>query len=166
MVSLKERKQLAKQQGFTIVELLIVIVVIGILAGLVITTYSGIQQKARNTERNTDLKAVQGQLEAYTATNGRYPALSDLGGSNTSAQDVAFIKANMKGLDSEALRDPKATAGDYTLATSPTVNKYSYAPTNDSGTACDDTGTNDCTQYTLTAKQEGGGSDIVYKNVN
>jgi prepilin-type N-terminal cleavage/methylation domain-containing protein len=162
MVSLKERKQ----QGFTIVELLIVIVVIGILAGLVITTYNGIQQKARNTERNTDLKADQGQLEAYYASNGRYPALSDLGGTNTSAQDSAFIKANMKGLDPEALRDPKAAAGDYTLATSPTANKYAYQPTNDGGTACDDSGTNDCTHYVLTAKQEGGGADIVYNSLN
>ncbi|MEO8863266.1 MAG: prepilin-type N-terminal cleavage/methylation domain-containing protein, partial [Candidatus Saccharimonadales bacterium] len=44
-----------KQQGFTIVELLIVIVVIGILAALVITTFTGIQQKGRDTERTTDL---------------------------------------------------------------------------------------------------------------
>src|SRR3954470_23810382 len=97
---------LSKQnKGFTIVELLIVIVVIGILAGLVITTYNGIQQKARNTERQTDLKALQGQLEAYTALNGRYPATSDLG--STSASNVTFIAASMKGLDKEALRDPK-----------------------------------------------------------
>ena len=50
MISLKKRNQ-----GFTIVELLIVIVVIGILALLVITTYSGIQQKARNSKRQADL---------------------------------------------------------------------------------------------------------------
>jgi type II secretion system protein G len=67
------------QKGFTIVELLIVIVVIGILAALVITTYNGIQQKGRNTERTTDLKAIQGQLEAYYAQNGVYPAESQLG---------------------------------------------------------------------------------------
>src|SRR5664279_4840927 len=101
MNSLKKRSQ----QGFTIVELLIVIVVIGILAALVITTYNGIQQKGRNTERTTDLKAVQGQLEAYYAQNGRYPASTDLGA--TSANNVTFIKASMKGLDPEALRDPK-----------------------------------------------------------
>jgi prepilin-type N-terminal cleavage/methylation domain-containing protein len=159
MISLKK-----ENRGFTIVELLIVIVVIGILAGLVITTYNGIQQKARNTERQTDLKALQGQLEAYTAENGRYPSTADLG--STSASNVTFIQANMKGLDKEALRDPKAAAGNYALASSPTVNQYSYAPTNDAGTACDDTGSNDCTKYTLTAKQEGGGADIVYTSLN
>ena len=41
------------QSGFTIVELLIVIIVIGILAALVLVTFSGVQQKARNTERVT-----------------------------------------------------------------------------------------------------------------
>ena len=159
MISLKKQTK-----GFTIVELLIVIVVIGILAGLVITTYNGIQQKARNTERQTDLKAVQGQLEAYTAQNGRYPSTADLG--STSASNVTFIQASMKGLDKEALRDPKATAGNYSLATSPTVNQYAYAPTQDDGSACDDSGTKDCTKYTLTAKQEGGGADIVYNSLN
>jgi prepilin-type N-terminal cleavage/methylation domain-containing protein len=90
--------QKTAQKGFTIVELLIVIVVIGILAALVITTYNGIQQKGRNTERTTDLKAVQGQLEAYYASNGRYPAVATDGtlGSN-SAKNVVFIQAQHEG---------------------------------------------------------------------
>lgn len=153
------------QKGFTIVELLIVIVVIGILAALVITTYNGIQQKGRNTERNTDLKAVQGQLEAYYATNGRYPSNTDLG--TTSASNVTFIQANMKGLDKEALRDPKAATGSYALVngTTATANVYAYEATDDSGGACNNT-TTDCTKYTLTSKPEGSGADIVYNSLN
>ena len=85
-----------KQRGFTIVELLIVIVVIGILAALVITTYSGIQQKGRDTERQTDIKAIHGQLEAYYAQNGHYPTLANV-------NDSTFRGANMKGLDADAL---------------------------------------------------------------
>src|SRR5882757_3970226 len=98
MISLKSNRS-----GFTIVELLIVIVVIGILAGLVITTFTGIQQKARNTERQTDIKAIHGQVEAYYAQNGRYPTLANL-------NDVTWRGANMKGLDPEALKDPKGAA--------------------------------------------------------
>ncbi|HEX8182757.1 MAG TPA: prepilin-type N-terminal cleavage/methylation domain-containing protein [Candidatus Saccharimonadales bacterium] len=164
MSSLSKRTQ----QGFTIVELLIVIVVIGILAALVITTYNGIQQKGRNTERTTDLKAIQGQLEAFYATNGRYPTSANLG--STSATNVAFIQSEMKGLDKEALRDPKATATplDYSLASSPTANKYSYAPSGDAaGSTCDNTPTGgDCTKYVLTAKPEGSGADIVQNSLN
>src|SRR5258708_1962844 len=95
-----------KQQGFTIVELLIVIVVIGILAALVITTFTGIQQKARDTERTTDIKALHGQIEAYYASKGNYPSLTDM-------NDSTWRGTNMKGLDQEALKDPKGST--YTL---------------------------------------------------
>jgi prepilin-type N-terminal cleavage/methylation domain-containing protein len=137
-----------KQHGFTIVELLIVIVVIGILAALVITTFTGIQQKARNTERTTDIKALHGQVEAYYAQNGKYPTLANL-------NDTTWRAANMKGLDAEALKDPKGSA--QTLVGAPAADGYSYAVTASDGTACDNT-TKDCAQYTLTATYEGGGT--------
>jgi type II secretion system protein G len=137
-----------RDQGFTIVELLIVIVVIGILAALVVTTFTGIQQKARNTERQTDIKAVHGQIEAYYAQNGRYPTLANM-------NDPAFRTANMKGLDDEALKDPKGAGA--TLAASPAANTYSYDVQKSGGGACDNS-TNDCATYTLTATYEGGGT--------
>jgi len=156
MISLNKQNK-----GFTIVELLIVIVVIGILAGLVITTYNGIQQKARNTERTTDLKTFQSQLEAYYAQNARYPSSTDLG--SNSANNVTFIGANLKGMDKETLRDPKATAGDYSLGTAAASGKYAYAP---SPAGCDNGAGGDCTSYVLTAVPEGGGANIVYNSLN
>src|SRR6202161_375336 len=97
MISLKKRHLNGK--GFTIVELLIVIVVIGILALLVITTYSGIQAKARNSKRQTDVQSLQTQLEAFFSQNGYYPSLTDM---NTSS----WRATNMKSLDPNALIDP------------------------------------------------------------
>lgn len=138
-----------KQQGFTIVELLIVIVVIGILAALVVTTFTGIQQKARNTERQTDIKAIHGQVEAYYAQNGKYPSLAEL-------NDSTFRTNNMKGLDVEALKDPKGSAA--TLVGTAGANAYSYAALNATDAACDNTNGNDCVKYTLTATYEGGGT--------
>ena len=145
------------QRGFTIVELLIVIVVIGILAGLVITTFTGIQQRARNTERETDVKAIHGQVEAYYAQNGKYPTLANL-------NDSTWRAANMKGLDAEALKDPKGTA--QTLVAAPAANDYAYAVfMSDGTTACTNVadGTADCAVYTLTGTKEGGG---VYSKSN
>ena len=63
-----------KDGGFTVIELLIVIVVIGILAAIVISTYSGIQVKERNSKRQTDIVAIQTQLEAFYSQNGYYPS--------------------------------------------------------------------------------------------
>jgi len=135
-----------KQSGFTIVELLIVIVVIGILAALVITTFTGIQQKGRNTERTTDIKAVHSQLEAYYAKNGVYPTLAQM----NDAGD-AFIKNELKGLDLDATKDPKGTSNDLAATSTATVYGYAVAP--------DAAGTADG-KYTLTATLEGGGTFV------
>lgn len=62
-----------KSDGFTIVELLIVIVVIGILAAITITAFNGIQTRARDNVRISDLKNMQKLVELYKAGNGSYP---------------------------------------------------------------------------------------------
>ncbi len=61
------------ERGFTIVELLIVIVVIGVLAALVLNTFSGVQARARDTKRIDDLKKLQKAVLSYSAENGSYP---------------------------------------------------------------------------------------------
>ncbi|MES2876119.1 MAG: type II secretion system protein [Patescibacteria group bacterium] len=63
-----------RQTGFTIVELLIVIVVIGILAAITIVAFNGIQQRARNTQRVTVAKDWQKIITAYATTNTSYPS--------------------------------------------------------------------------------------------
>lgn len=59
------------QAGFTIVELLIVIVVIAILATISIVAYNGIQVRARNTARLTAAQNIYKQLEMYTRQTGQ-----------------------------------------------------------------------------------------------
>jgi prepilin-type N-terminal cleavage/methylation domain-containing protein len=61
------------QKGFTIVELLIVIVVIGILAAITIVAYNGIQQRARNTQVIAGVEAYHKAFRSYHAVNGSYP---------------------------------------------------------------------------------------------
>lgn len=62
----------AKQTGFTIVELLIVIVVIGILAAITIVAYNSIQAKARDTTRKNDLAGLSKATKLYAADIGDY----------------------------------------------------------------------------------------------
>ena len=61
-------------RGFTIVELLIVIVVIAILAAITIVAYNGIQQRARDSQRSSDIATIIKALELYYVDNGQYPA--------------------------------------------------------------------------------------------
>lgn len=62
--------------GFTIVELLIVIVVIAILASISVVAYNGIQQRANNTRSTAAAKQLIGLIKAYTATYGTFPDTS------------------------------------------------------------------------------------------
>lgn len=63
--------------GFTIVEILIVIVVIGILASITIVAYNGVQDRASITRSLSDLSAIRKGLEIYKSTYGNYPITTD-----------------------------------------------------------------------------------------
>ncbi len=68
-----------KQAGFTLVELLIVIAIIGILSTMAVVNLSAAKSKARDAQRIQDIKAIQIALELYYADNDRYPSSQDCG---------------------------------------------------------------------------------------
>lgn len=61
------------KKGFTIVELLIVIVIIGILAALVIVAYNGIQNRSYDSAVRADLNNIAKKIKLYGIENGSYP---------------------------------------------------------------------------------------------
>lgn len=61
------------QKGFTIIELLVVIVIIGILVALALPNLFAAQARGRDTDRKNELKNAQQQLETYHSDNGQYP---------------------------------------------------------------------------------------------
>lgn len=76
MNNLKENKIKVKLlAGFTMIEMLVVISIIGILASLALISFTGSQRQARDTNRKSDLKQYQNALEAYAnLTSGLYPS--------------------------------------------------------------------------------------------
>lgn len=68
-----------KQSGFTIVELLIVIVVIAILAAISVVTFTGIQQRGRDTQRSGNAANITKALSACTADAVAWTELDDEG---------------------------------------------------------------------------------------
>ena len=71
-----------KQTGFTIVELLIVIVVIGILAAITMVAYSNVTNRAKDSQTDSSVSQMKKLIEMYMADNGVYPAVCG-GGDNS-----------------------------------------------------------------------------------
>ena len=61
------------KKGFTLIEILIVISVIGILASIVLVNLGGFRSRGRDARRISDLRTIQNALELYYANSGNYP---------------------------------------------------------------------------------------------
>lgn len=66
-------------QGFSLIELLVVISIIGVLVSFGSVSWTNAQQKARDARRKADLKSVQQAMELYFQANGKYPDASPTG---------------------------------------------------------------------------------------
>jgi len=158
----------AAAHGFTIVELLIVIVVIGILAAIVVVAYSGITKRANDAHRVADVDAVRKFLDIYYINNGHYIRSDNFLNANAAA---ALATGPLKGLPPEALRGPSATSstvsswgqwgGDVTTDGKDYSIKSFLA---DGSSNCTGSGHTDdeCMAYTIYYKTEANGS---YKTI-
>jgi len=61
------------KKAFTLVEMLIVVIIIGILMGALLPRLKGAQERARDTSRKANLSQISTALEMYFNDNGGYP---------------------------------------------------------------------------------------------
>lgn len=102
----------------------------------------------KDTERQTDLNAIQSQLEVYFTENGFYPTFSQL-------SSLTWRQANLKGVDESAFKDPDGTSSS--LSASPKAGIYAYQPT---PAGCNNV-TVQCQHYTITATLSTGKTDVL-----
>ncbi|HOK32882.1 MAG TPA: prepilin-type N-terminal cleavage/methylation domain-containing protein [Limnochordia bacterium] len=75
----KLRKMLKKQEGFTLVELMIVVVILGILAGIGVQQYVNVQERAKGAAHNANLRIISSAANMYVMLEGKAPnGINDL----------------------------------------------------------------------------------------
>lgn len=135
-------QNLKNQKGFTIVELLIVIVVIGILAAIVIVAYNGVTQRANTSAAKGNAESVKKVAEVMNADTGNYPSGAAAGdvitslntGSTTSRipngvtiENVATNTNAITSTNGKTTIGYKASGGSTTAPTGGCVAYYDYS---------------------------------------
>lgn len=64
------------QKGFTLLEILVVVAIIGILISISAAAYTSAQKKSRDARRQGDIRSIQNAFEQYYANNTKYPTSS------------------------------------------------------------------------------------------
>jgi len=160
------------RRGFTIVELVITITVMGILLLLAVVNVGSTQANARDDERVADIEAIGNALERYyktgtdtSTTFNRYPTTDAL-------SSVELIKSNLLDIDIKSFQAPGLTdtnAVSLVMATTniqtgssspqPSITEYVYQPLRGDGLLC--TQTTECRKFNLYYRLESGAT--IYK---
>jgi general secretion pathway protein G len=68
-----KKNRYSKQAGFTLIELMVVIIILGVLAGLIIPRVMGRPDEARQAKAKIQIESIESALKLYKLDNGGYP---------------------------------------------------------------------------------------------
>lgn len=109
---MKLRMMKNKQKGFTLIEVLIVVAIIGLLASIVLVGLGSFRARGRDARRVADLRQTQNALELYYTKNSAYPTSA-----SWSALEAALVGAGI-GV-SKLSNDPLGATRSYVYAAGP-----------------------------------------------
>lgn len=154
-----------KLSGFSIVELVVVITVMGILLVVGVASFDAAEVQSRDRERQIDVEAIAMHLEIFytsgfgTASIGQYPSVQasvGLIGKETyylrdlDTSNIIAPRQNTYSLIS-ATNSTQTTSG---VLPQPTVNQYVYQPIATNKTLCDNSITEECRKFNIYYRKE------------
>jgi len=111
-----------RQLGFTLLEMMVVVAIIAILAGILIPNFTRARAQAATSACMSNEKTIATALELYYTDNQKYPNAA-----TATAIDQSYITANLSGYMNQVPVDPAAGSGSsYTLQTSTSSGVSTY----------------------------------------
>lgn len=132
------------KKGFTLLELLIVVAIIGLLASLILVGLASFRTRGRDARRVADLKQVQNGLEVYYTKNLEYPCNAYSGDSSSWSNLTSELTTSGIGIR-QVPQDPLGES-----------HSYGYATPSSS----------DCQSYVLRAQLEDLGNNILVNDID
>lgn len=161
------------RRGFTIVELLITITIVGILLTLAVVNLRSTQINARDSERQADVENIAKYLETYytsgsdtVASPYQYPSTAMTASQETivaTLRDIDPLVLQAPGVEGSAISLIAATSSSQTTpiagsSTRPTIAEYVYQPLQTDNTLCTNDATQECRKFNLWYRLELDGS--------
>lgn len=127
--------KMRSKNGFTVVEILVVITTLSIIASMLVISYMSIQKQSRDGKREASAVSISESLERYYADHGEYPNVATV-----TNPDAALVKQTLRVPTINSLLGPNAPAGSNTNAwktgVTSSTNQLTYAPNTDTSSGC------------------------------